>query len=1335
MPTMIWLGRRWTAGTDEFVTAGFILAVLHAVAAVLIALVLSEALATYPAASGPAITGKDVAGWQWCRSVDWQCGKASADAVALVNDWEPPFAAFCMPTARAATSPTSSPAPPQDPASSTTIVFARLAPWTAAGVSLAVSNAAASAVFAFIAFSSAQGTAVEGAVRNPYRLRVPFLLTVALAGALLVSLVVTPLFAAAPVEVAAVGRTAIRSVAREDLAACASSGRTPAVRAVWSAASVLDSIEMPWWQRQSTIDVAASLLSFAKSEPISHVALDEALSARNAAVAAADGEALVDAAVVLMQSYVDSVCLFTQDGNNSAIVGADVAEALAPLCDIVQGFGACIDHAAPCRAVLAPARAFYSNVATAIGPLVAFEWVLLGAYALLFIVVRFDALGRLTSDVSPEEYHRYWVERLRCSFGLCLGGCCFPALRAKLVGFFQRRFRSGTVAAHRAVLRQYKRRHYETLMDDVALSAVHLFQNLDLTVSDIVAAVVALSHHHNAVRNQSRLLLANHQYTRASLMREVGGASEGGAPSWMPEKQLIPVVRTGGIGVPDWGGRGPAAEVDDAELHIQRAIEADAQDVQLLRDYLVYANAAYGWQHRMFGPREGTKLETAVRLYRASRHDAERVSLTLSANRAAAIDFLGFDPAQSNPHALLTEVGTVITNPVASQEDKAAVLGPTGPSGLLYSSLVGHVLLPAFFVAVDRRRGAIVISIRGTDSVADALTDVVAACEAVDPPRQRAANGSQRQSESPNQSSDSDAAVSSNGTSDAALHEAGQKLTSRTPGNAANTENGAEFTDGRVPAAAAIRKVVGWRQVYRARASSTVTASRTPRQKPELSPLAPTVPPHETPPREDGAGRGTASVEDTPPQCHRRVDSAGVPRDSSAAAASDGPCYCHRGMLRSAQAIIGVLRDVGVLYEIATHVAIRGMPIVVVGHSLGAGTAAILGYLLREMLPSHVLPITTAADQTPFMTMSTSFDGADDKARHHHRRGGHARSAGIGPSRFHVPLDSLGPDEQPFLGRTSVVAYAPPAAVYSRAMASYCMPFTVASAIRDDVVPRVGPTSCGRLRESLANGLVATSEPKTALVCAGCGAMCCCPFSLCYSACVAAQTDTAKGELPRRLTLAADVEALLQRMTRESFEPVGAANAELYPPFRMLHVETASQPRRPTFAFSSSTPSEDVVRATAQAAAAVNGGFTAAGGAGDRDTVRQASDWCAWPLHRLMHVWGAIAEQEGRAPPHRPLRDVVLSGTMVSDHLMACAGEAIPACGLPRVLYAVMASLHKREAELTPLERAQRGVVLSLRRAYDRLHYRPRVDVVVSSAVGVTRGGKSAAPRGPTVIV
>lgn len=164
------------------------------------------------------------------------------------------------------------------------------------------------------------------------------------------------------------------------------------------------------------------------------------------------------------------------------------------------------------------------------------------------------------------------------------------------------------------------------------------------------------------------------------------------------------------------------------------------------------------------------------------------------------------------------------------------------------------------------------------------------------------------------------------------------------------------------------------------------------------------------------------------------------------------PAYCHGGMLRCAERILieleinGILGDlVGDEYSTTTAdssnknaakplnnnnsgttridtARLRSRKIVVLGHSLGAGTAVILSILLRQRYPS-------------------------------------------------------------LIPRLQCIAYAPPGGLLTAELSEYTKTFVVGTFMGCDVIPRLAVHTLTELRSSMLHALAASKQGKTSVLC------------------------------------------------------------------------------------------------------------------------------------------------------------------------------------------------------------------------------------------------------------
>jgi hypothetical protein len=1295
MPSLVWLGRRWATSSDEFASAGFALAVLHTTAAVVTIVTIATAAANY----GPAyrnlsksLTSKTLSessSWHSCRTLSpLACqGSTYANSSGAYGCVTTPVGSALLERIRewgqltdssTAAVPHTTAAPTAAPVGGNrldigfqAIVVNSLAPLISISVLLTLAHLLTSGLFVLLAFASSRGNVIEGSTHH-WRKRVPMILTICLAASFVVSAVFAPFFneAADGQVLEALALDAETAVALEDLSACL----MPALPKTTTIDDVIWGSIGPSRHRPAVSDFLLDVAGFSRiSATIDRAAGVPATPLHTATVApttsATDtpapglhgGFGELDDDLLLWRRYLawtrpNSVDLIATVSSHAAALfaacqlgpvptsaagsssGSDSADA-APytidptLCVLASQLPSCITTLAPCRGFTQVVIQYRNSVEAPTTRLLWLEVGVVIVYAVVFILIPFDQLGRLTADVSAEEYRLHWVSRLYCWF------CCFvyrPHCDWTWCHWCwcrcQKR-RGSIMKSRRALLWQARRRHHKMLLQDVALSAIALFQNLDLTSMDIIAASVALGMHQRALRLQRQQLLATQHYEWAALTHRSG---KGDAP------MLVTVNDDGML----------ATETEN-NLFISRELQEDAVALAELRKFVPYCHAAYGWTQRVCYMPDGCTIDTATRLRRAASADAERVSVNLSLHRAAAIDFLNFDPGTCNPHALLNEVGAAITAPGITAENKAKWLGPDGPSGILYSNFAGGTLLPAFFVAVDRARGAIVISMRGTDSIQDILTDIVST--SVEVPKEEPEPAAVSPSPLPVSSPTDEAAPGGN----------------YVPSNSRSKQASPVGARAATPLPAGVPQTL-----TRSRSGTPVITWR------------------------DVHGNDDRNASPMPEIYH-----------------------VHKGMLESAQAVVGVLRDAGVLQEIALHVAAREMPIVVTGHSLGAGVAVVLTYLLRQLTKEQIKPLL-GKDSSIFLNTkladtAMSSVGSSNGNRFHefpnstpgHRdyRGGRRGSSATPP-----PPPAEQQPKYVFRTRVRCVAYAPPGGVYSKALVEATKAYTIAAMVRDDIIPRLSPNNLRRLRRSLVHSLTATSEAKENLVAVCSSATCCRPCGFLCTGCTEAQTEPSKGLLPDRLFVSGEAFDLISRMTKESFDPVSATSVGLHPPARIFLLESASQPRRSTHMFVNEFPASDTrpLRGDAGAAAASAAAepstpttpMAQPATVAVADPGGGAQAWCAWPLHRLAQVWTA-AHGEVR----RPLRDVVMSATMLSDHMSPGIDGALKVAGLPTVLYLVLAELARnpRLDKTSPPVR----VVLAMCELYNRLAYTPVVTV------------------------
>jgi hypothetical protein len=184
--------------------------------------------------------------------------------------------------------------------------------------------------------------------------------------------------------------------------------------------------------------------------------------------------------------------------------------------------------------------------------------------------------------------------------------------------------------------------------------------------------------------------------------------------------------------------------------------------------------------------------------------------------------------------------------------------------------------------------------------------------------------------------------------------------------------------------------------------------------------------------------RGSMSLEDCV------TDANAVPAPLEAVGEGYGgplPAYCHGGMLRCAERILIELEINGILGHLVGATfqptgncnpdpSSRGVDmgrlserkIVVLGHSLGAGTAVILSILLRQRYPS-------------------------------------------------------------LIPRLQCIAYAPPGGLLTAELAEYTKSFVVGTFMGCDVIPRLAVHTLTELRSSMLHALAASKQGKTAVLC------------------------------------------------------------------------------------------------------------------------------------------------------------------------------------------------------------------------------------------------------------
>jgi hypothetical protein len=171
--------------------------------------------------------------------------------------------------------------------------------------------------------------------------------------------------------------------------------------------------------------------------------------------------------------------------------------------------------------------------------------------------------------------------------------------------------------------------------------------------------------------------------------------------------------------------------------------------------------------------------------------------------------------------------------------------------------------------------------------------------------------------------------------------------------------------------------------------------------------------------------RGTMSFEDV------LTDVLATPLRLDVADLPPGSAYVHGGMLRCCMEILRQLETHGIINSLLSsdvpeseaplgvkRPAWAGWPIVVLGHSLGAGCSVVLSILMREKYPA-------------------------------------------------------------LRSRLRCFSYAPPGGLLSRALSDYTESFVTAVFLGKDVIPRLTPDSIARLRDAMFHVLGATRRTKS----------------------------------------------------------------------------------------------------------------------------------------------------------------------------------------------------------------------------------------------------------------
>lgn len=164
--------------------------------------------------------------------------------------------------------------------------------------------------------------------------------------------------------------------------------------------------------------------------------------------------------------------------------------------------------------------------------------------------------------------------------------------------------------------------------------------------------------------------------------------------------------------------------------------------------------------------------------------------------------------------------------------------------------------------------------------------------------------------------------------------------------------------------------------------------------------------------------RGTMSLEDC------ITDMVATPAEVMLDETTNSRGWVHSGMLQSATNVLQILVKDGVLHEILQG-RFATSNVVVVGHSLGAGTAAILSILLWTRYPA-------------------------------------------------------------LRNRFRCIAYAPPGGLLSQSTRRFCDSFMVGTVVGFDVIPRMSAQNFNHLRECLLAALTHTNASKAEVFCSCC---------------------------------------------------------------------------------------------------------------------------------------------------------------------------------------------------------------------------------------------------------